>query len=103
MAGRTDYRLPKKGAWIEVKNSSKDRSANVTLTAAACLGDLGRVQRLIAEGADVNRPQSQDSAVACMPGRGHMEIDELLLGKGADVNARTERHYWTLPRKVTWR
>ncbi len=43
----------------------KDRGAKMTLTAAACLGDLKEARRLINAGADINA-QGQDGRTALM-------------------------------------
>jgi cytohesin len=59
-----------------------------TLHAAAHVGNLGKVQNLIENGADVNGKNSR----LCTPlhvaaASGHKEVAELLIAKGADANA----------------
>ena len=65
--------------------SDKDQK----LIDAAVVGDVAKVKKLIAEGADVNAKDNFGQTVlmwaAC---RGHIEIAKLLIESGADVNAK---------------
>jgi len=59
------------------------------LEKAAFNGNLPEVQRLIAEGADVNaKPSNVYPALVSASMRCHKEVVELLLAKGADVSAK---------------
>jgi uncharacterized protein len=64
---------------------------DMTLTDAACLGDLGRVQRLIKEGEDVNSkgPFGRTPLMSAARG-GHTAAVRELLDNGADSGAKDE-------------
>src|SRR5208282_1997053 len=56
---------------------------------AATRGDMGAVQALLAEGADVNaRTANGATALILASEEGHREVAQALLAKGADVNAK---------------
>ena len=68
-------------------------SAPTPLTKAAKKGDLPEVRRLIAEGADINAKDQDDyehgaTALILASANGYREIVQLLLDKGANVNAK---------------
>ena len=67
----------------------KDRGVNVTLDAAACLGELELVQRLMDETAKVDaKTQDLSIAVMCSASLGHPEVVKFLLETGADVDSK---------------
>ncbi len=55
--------------------------------AAAYLGDIEKVRTLTKEGADVNAKWNSDTPLCVAVDGGQMDIVELLIAKGADVNA----------------
>jgi uncharacterized protein len=60
-------------------------------------GHLPRIQRLLAEGADVNhRGQYGYSPVLVAASRGHVDVVRFLLGAGADATVRTHDNAPTL-------
>ena len=73
----------------EVVKLLRDRVGKVTLTDAACLGDVGEVERLIKRGARING-QIPTGATPLMGAirQGRLEVAKILLNKGADVNAK---------------
>lgn len=65
------------------------------LTAAVKARDLGETQRLVSEGANLNRDQNNGEPLLFIPVRGHdLEMVRLLLKLGADPN-RTDRNSTT--------
>jgi hypothetical protein len=60
-------------------------NSDADMNAAIKIGDTARVERLIAEGVDVNAYDGLPLFVAAK--NGHTEIAELLIKAGADVNA----------------
>lgn len=72
------------------------------LTKAASEGDVETVTRLLAprprwlgspKGADVNRKNREgETSLICAASNGHKALVELLLAKGADVEAKDRRH-----------
>lgn len=70
--------------------SAKDDEGATALTAAAEAGDVDLVQKLLADGADVNSHDGDGwTALMSATAAGHRQIVELLLSAGADVNAKT--------------
>jgi ankyrin repeat protein len=66
----------------------RDKTLDVSLTDAACLGDLEVVRRLVSQGSDVNeKTEYNRTPLMGAAKNGRLEIIELLLEKGSDVNA----------------
>jgi ankyrin repeat protein len=63
---------------------------NAQLIDAAKAGDLGAVQKLLAEGADINAKQTTTGVTALWIAawQGHTEVVKFLLGKNVDVNTK---------------
>jgi ankyrin repeat protein len=68
----------------------KDQVATVTLMDMACLGDLGRIECFIKQGADVNEKSGSNNITPLRGAAelGHVYAAKLLLDKGADIDAR---------------
>ncbi len=67
----------------------KERGSKMTLAAAAALGDVEEVKRLLGDGADVNaRDKSGGTPLMAASQSGNLEVVKLLLEKGADVDAK---------------
>lgn len=76
--------------------------AEVTLTTAAMLGDVGKVQRHLETDADVNaRGRDGRTALIWAANNGHIDVARLLLDKGADVNAE-DKNGWTALWAAVW-
>ncbi len=77
---------------FDVVKLLRDRGARLTLATAAVLGDVGEVQRLTKQGADLNA-KDKDGQTPLMKaaGKGRMEIVDSLLEQGADVNSLDQR------------
>jgi len=59
------------------------------LILAATIGDLHRVEKLLAKGADVNtKANNGGTALMWASQNGHLDVVQVLLAKGADVNAK---------------
>ena len=86
--------LPTTATTIAPKKD-KDK-LDLELLDAAEKGDKKAVEKLLAEGADVNAKVGilGDTALIHASANGHMEIAELLIAKGADMNAKDENG-WT--------
>jgi ankyrin repeat protein len=68
-----------------------DYGAEMTLTDAACLGDLTSVENLIEQGADRNGNCPQYvTPLMCAAHRGHIDVVQNLLKNGADVYVKTK-------------
>ena len=68
---------------------SGDLQGRTALQAAAELGHMEVVEKLLAEGAEINAPAGQHSgrtALQAAAGSGHMEVVEKLLAEGAEIN-----------------
>ena len=62
-----------------------------TIHRAADAGDLAKVKAFIQEGIDVNTKEYGCTPLHCVARYGHKEVAELLIAKGADVNAKDTR------------
>ncbi len=62
-----------------------------TIHQAADAGDLAKVKAFIQEGIDVNTKVHGSTPLHCAVRYGHKEVAELLIAKGADVNAKDTR------------
>ena len=58
-----------------------------SLNDAARIGDIPAVKRFISEGADVNALETGFTPLQLAAWRGHKDVAELLVAKGANVNA----------------
>ena len=74
------------------------KGADISLHLAVRLGDVARVRSLIEDGADVNDENTGgETPLYVAAAKGHKEVAELLIAKGADVNAKT----WGYP-PLSW-
>ncbi len=75
--------------------NARDNRGETPLYKAAEYGRTGKVEILIAKGADVNARSGEnkkgDSPLHMAAGNGKLETVRLLLSKGADVNARNQK------------
>ncbi|GAG18036.1 unnamed protein product, partial [marine sediment metagenome] len=62
-----------------------------TIHKAADAGDLAKVKAFIQEGIDVNTKVHGCTPLHCAARYGHKEVAELLIAKGADINAKDTR------------
>ena len=62
-----------------------------TIHKAADAGDLAKVKAFIQEGIDVNTKVHGRTPLHCAVRYGHKEVAELLIAKGADINAKDTR------------
>ncbi len=62
-----------------------------TIHQAADAGDLAKVKAFIQEGIDVNTKVHGCTPLHCAARYGHKEVAELLIAKGADINAKDTR------------
>jgi cytohesin len=62
-----------------------------TIHQAADAGDLAKVKAFIQEGIDVNTKVLGCTPLHCAARYGHKEVAELLIAKGADINAKDTR------------
>jgi ankyrin repeat protein len=77
------------------ERANEDVRGRTPLMLAAFEGNLPAVQRLLAEGADVNsRDEAGDTALMFAAFKGHAAVVYLLLLHGANVHARA-RNGWT--------
>ncbi len=76
--GQSRPNLPGKGS----------QSKNNALLAASEKGDLARVERLLASGAEIGARNSEDQTPLMLASaEGHVNVVTLLINKGAEVNA----------------
>lgn len=70
-------------------DSAVDSHGNTALMAAAAIGDTASVERLLAEGADVNaRGRIGNTALIYAAQEGHTSVVEILVKAGARVESR---------------
>jgi ankyrin repeat protein len=69
------------------KSTSSTEGVNKSFSKAAMAGDIEEVERLLADGADVNAGKLSDLPLYVAAKYAHKDIVELLLAEGADVNA----------------
>ena len=88
--GFTVLQFAAAGGHREVVKALIDRGAKVNLAAAACIGDLDQVRRLINEGINVNErgPSGETPIIAAATG-GNPEVVKLLLEGRTDVTPET--------------
>jgi uncharacterized protein len=74
---------------LDMVNLLKDRGAALSVRAAACLGDVESVKRLVREGADVNAHNKRGlTTLMGAAVRGDPEIIKALIDLGAEVNMK---------------
>jgi ankyrin repeat protein/predicted TIM-barrel fold metal-dependent hydrolase len=86
--GRTPIDLAINQDRKEMAKLLASKSGNVSLHTAAYIGDLQRVQKFIAEGANIDaNDQKGQTALYYAAKAGQIEVAKLLIANGADVNA----------------
>jgi ankyrin repeat protein len=73
------------------KNAIRLYDFRSTIHQAADAGDLTKVKAFIQEGIDVNTKVHGSTPLHCAARYGHKEVAELLIAKGADINAKDTR------------
>jgi ankyrin repeat protein len=71
--------------------SLADNDKTQAMIDAAWRGDAKEVERLLAEGADINKRGNRNrTALMLAAGKGHLEVVKLLLDKGAEVESKKD-------------
>jgi len=79
-------------------DEAKEPLVYSTIHEAAAKDNLADVKRHLAKGVAVNARDGDDATpLHCAAEKGHKDVVEYLIAKGADVNARTEGPGWTPP------
>jgi len=92
LRGETAMDWAARSCHMDVLRLLKARGADLSLTAAACLGDLKRVQRLIREGVDVNtKDHGGSTPLMAAAMEGSSEVVRELLDNRADPNTRDKK------------
>ncbi|MBN1974174.1 MAG: ankyrin repeat domain-containing protein [Sedimentisphaerales bacterium] len=82
---------PVPAALVEAESVNKqEEQPSKSLHKAALAGDLAEVKRLIAEGADVNKLESNSTALHIAVSNNRKDIAELLLEKSANIDIQDE-------------
>jgi cytohesin len=88
ISGETPLQLAARKDHKDVVGLLVENGADVSLDIIARLGDMDRVRELIEEGADVNAEGRRgETPLHAAAAKGHKEIAELLIAKGAEVDA----------------
>ena len=86
--GRIPIDLAINKGQIDIAKLLASKSGDVSLHTAAYVGDLQKVDKLIADGANVNaKDQKDQTALHYAAKAGGIPVAELLIANGADVNA----------------
>jgi len=89
--GRTPLYIANQQGHAEIVDLLRKYGANESLHYAAGAGDIEKVRELIAQHADVNqRDENGQTPLHRAVPMGHIDVAELLLNKGANINAKTQ-------------
>jgi len=86
--GRTPLSLARRSNHTEVVNILRQHGATETLHGAVASGDIDEVKRLLSQGGDINaKNESGQTPLHLALNSSRMEVAELLVANGADVEA----------------